>query len=365
MRARGLSMTTPSEFASKVIEERLRLALDDREGELSAVHPLRPEEAALRLAGICRIRTLADIPDDPPEPLLFGMLEPAGPTLLYAAPGTGKGMTGAILVVEAQKAGMRPLIFDAERRPREWSRRVGGLGGDRSKVTYVEPGDLGSALAGEPFWKAAEAVAQLRRISGCDLVIVDSVVPATGVAEERLRSDAQVPFQFVGGLDCLGVPSVTFGHPPKGQPEGDPFGSMAWVAAFRLTWIGTRAEGDGHRIRWRPRKRNERGQIAGILLTIEYGNDGRPCRYQVHDDEQTTRDWLLATLVNGPRSVTELLDERLEAEDEVTEDRLKATRNRFRGALLRMKRDGLVEPIGKGPSTRWRLRSTHRALSQV
>jgi len=43
-------------------------------------------------------RTLADIPDDPPGPLLFGMLED-GPTLADAAPGTGKGTTGAYLTL--------------------------------------------------------------------------------------------------------------------------------------------------------------------------------------------------------------------------------------------------------------------------
>ncbi len=83
-------------------------------------------------------RTLADMPDDPPGPLLFGMLED-GPTLAYAAPGVGKGTTGAWMAIEAQRAGMLPLIYDAERRPREWARRVSGLGGDRSRVVYMEP----------------------------------------------------------------------------------------------------------------------------------------------------------------------------------------------------------------------------------
>ena len=99
-------------------------------------------------------RTLADVSDDPPGPLLFGILEPDGPTLAYAAPGVGKGTTGAWLVCEAQRAGMLPLIFDAERRPREWARRVSGLGGDRSRVVYLEPEDLGPKLrAGSPLWE--------------------------------------------------------------------------------------------------------------------------------------------------------------------------------------------------------------------
>ena len=64
------------------------------------------------------VRTLAEIDDSPPGPLL---LEPGGPTLAYAAPGTGKGMTGAWMITELQALGMQPMIYDAERRPREWA----------------------------------------------------------------------------------------------------------------------------------------------------------------------------------------------------------------------------------------------------
>src|SRR5665647_727915 len=87
-------------------------------------------------------RTLADVSDDPPGPLLFGMLEPNGPTLAYGAPGVGKGTTGSWIIGEAQRGGMLPAVYDAERRPREWARRVSGLGGDRSRVVYLEPEDL-------------------------------------------------------------------------------------------------------------------------------------------------------------------------------------------------------------------------------
>src|SRR5262245_11688668 len=73
-------------------------------------------------------RTLADIPDDPPGELLNGMLEPNGPTLFYGAPGVGKGTTASWLTYELQQRGMCVGIYDAERRPREWSRRIGGLG---------------------------------------------------------------------------------------------------------------------------------------------------------------------------------------------------------------------------------------------
>lgn len=302
-------------------------------------------------------RTLADVSDAAPGPLLFGALEPLGPTLAYAAPGVGKGTSGAWIVCQAMAAGMRPAIFDAERRPREWSRRVSGLGGDRSRVVYLEPTDLGPKLAGRPFWEQAEDVARIVAAAGCDLFLLDSLLPASGIGEERLRSDAQAPFLFVSALDSLAVPSLAFGHPPKGAPEGDPFGSMAWLAAFRLTWLGTTAEGEGHRIRWRPRKRNERGHIPGFLLTVTYGDDGRPCAVERADDEESTRDWILAVLVAGPRSLAELGEETLAELDSPATGEADRIRERLGRALRRMAREGWVEKLGtKGPGVRWALR---------
>ena len=305
------------------------------------------------------VRTLADISDDAPGPLLLDMLEPDGPTLAYGAPGTGKGMTGAWMCVELQRAGMLPLIFDAEARPREWARRVGGLGGDRSRVAYVQPVDLGPKYAGRPLWESSEALREAVRSCGADLIIIDSILPATGLGEDRLRSDAQPPFLYVAALDALRIPSLSFGHPPKGQPEGEPFGSFAWTAAMRLTWLGTRAEGERHGIRWRPRKRNERGYIPGVLLTFAYALDGRPCAVTREDDEESTREWLLAALVRGPRSVADMAEELLEETDEhVTDDARQRVKERLSKALRRLSIDGTVvkEGAATGRNVRWSLR---------
>lgn len=306
-------------------------------------------------------RTLADVSDDPPGPLLLNMLEPAGPTLAYAAGGTGKGSTGAWMCVELQQAGLLPMIYDAERRPREWSRRVSGLGGDRGKVAYVAPEDLPRSHLGRPLWDIAPAIGVAAAGAGADLLIIDSVLPAIGLGEERLKSDAQAPYLYVAALDALGIPSLSFGHPPKGQPEGEAFGSFAWTAAMRLTWLGTRAEGDGRRVRWRPRKRNERGHIPGVLLTFEYGEDGRPCGVTREDDEQETRDWLLAALAppNGPRSVADLADELLEqSEEHITDDVRQRVKERLSRSLRRMLHDDTVERQGPatGRGVRWALR---------
>ena len=333
----------------------------------AADKPVVPIEEQRRLASLMadelrepdRWRTLADIDDAPPRPLLLGILEPDGPSLMYAPPGVGKGTTGAWMICELQKLGMKAAIFDAERRPREWARRVSGLGGDRAGVVYVEPVDLGREYAGRPLWDAAPAIGTILQAAGADLLLVDSVLPAVGVGEERLRSDPQTPFQYVSALDSLGVPSVSFGHPPKGQPEGDPFGSMGWLAAMRLTWSGTRAEGSEHRVRWRPRKRNERGHLGGVLLGFTYGDDGRPCSVTREDDEESTREWLLAALVRGARTVSDLADEIAEESDEhVTADGRDRLKERLGKALRRMANDGSVERDGPatGRGVKWSLR---------
>jgi hypothetical protein len=305
-------------------------------------------------------RTLADIDDAPPPDLILGMLE-HGPNLMVAAPGVGKGTTGSWLVCQALEAGMRPLIYDAERRPREWARRVSGLGGDRSQVVYCAPDDMPTRLRGAGLVDVAAYLGVVAAESGADLLLVDSIlaaVSAAGVGEDRLKSDAAVPWAYVAALEELGIPSLSFGHPPKGQPEGEAFGSGSWTAAMRMTWSGTRAEGDGHRIRWKPKKRNERGHIPGVLLTVEYGIDGRPCAVTAEDDEASTRDWLLYALKNGPRGVTDLADEMAdELEDHVTADHRERIKERLNKALRRMSSDGSVEKDGNtGRNVKWRLR---------
>lgn len=303
-------------------------------------------------------RTLADVSDDPTAPLLLGMLE-QGPNALIASGGVGKGMTGAWMVCELQALGMRPMIYDSENRPKEWARRVSGLGGDRSQVVYLQPGELPRPLLGRPLWDVAPHLGVVAAAAGADILFIDSILPAIGVGEDRLKSDAQVPYLYVAALDALEIPSVSFGHPPKGQPEGDPFGSMAWVSAMRLTWSGTRAESSAHQVRWRPRKRNERGHIPGVLLTFDYSPDGRLAAVTREDDEESTRQWLLAALVVGSRKVADLADELAEeVDDHVTEDGLRRIKERVGRSLRRMEREGLVAKEGGrgGSSVRWGLK---------
>jgi hypothetical protein len=298
-------------------------------------------------AGALSWRTLADIDDTPPGELLLGMLEPDGPTLPYGAGGVGKGTTVAYWMRGLIARGMRPMVYDAENRPKEWARRTSGLGIDRSRIVYVQPADLPASHFGRPLWDIVPHLGTVARAAGADYLFIDSILAAMNVGEEALKSDAGAPYRVVAALDPLGIPSAALGHTPKGNPEGDPFGSVSWVNAFRLTHLGTRAEGDGHRVRWAPRKKNERGHIPALLLAFEYDARGILCGVRQEDDEATTRSWIVDALSVGPRSVEELADELAETDDGPHAAAVARAKDRLRQTLGRMRRAGLVHKSDK------------------
>ena len=305
-------------------------------------------------------RTLADIDDSPVEDLILGMIE-HGPNLFSALGGVGKGSTVAYLCGECIKAGIRPMIYDPENRPREWARRVSGLGIDRGQVIYLQPHDLPRSLLGRPLWDIAPHLGAVARATSAGILFVDSVLPSVGLGEDRLKSDPQVPYLYVAALDALDIPSVSLGHPPKGQPEGEPFGSVAWTNAMRLTWYGTQAEAEGHVVRWRPRKRNERGHIPGVLLTFDYGLDNRLESVTRTDDEESTRDWVLATLVPGARAVADMAEDLYAEMAAPPAGELERIKERLGKTLRRMSKQGWVEKFGTtGSKVQWALRERPR-----
>jgi hypothetical protein len=290
------------------------------------------------------------------------MLDPDGRTLAYAAPGAGKGSTGAWLATELARIGRRVAVYDAERRPREWSRRVSGLGGDRSAVTYFDPSDLGPRYAGIPMWEAIDRIATVIRETGSDVLIIDSVFTCLNLDERRLLNDPSVPFAYEAAISTLGIPVLSFAHPPKGQPEGEPFGSFAWVAAHRLTWLGVRLPGEEHQVRWRVRKANERGHVPGILLRFGYADDGRLATAVREDDDESTRDWILGALRDGPKSVADMVGlESEELGDYLTSEAAERAKARLAKAVYRLKREGWVCQAGKdGRAQKWALATADR-----
>jgi hypothetical protein len=300
-------------------------------------------------------RTGADIERTPLGELIIGMIEPDGPVHLYAPGGTGKGMTLAWMVRELHGMGIRPLIYDAENRPGEWARRLDGLCVPADWWVYVQPHEMPAHLLGKPLPDVVPHLGDVAGAAGCRILVVDSIMAAANLSEEGLKGDAAAPYKYTAALAQTGLLSISVGHTTKGNPNGDPYGSVAWVNAFRLTWHGARAEGDQHAIRWTPRKRNERGHIRGILLKFEYDAENRPCAVEQADDDTATRQWLIDALMQGPQTVEDLV-ERLaeEGTDGLSEAAVQKGKERLRQALYRMKTGGLAHKA-KGRGAPWSL----------
>ena len=175
-----------------------------------------------------------------------------------------------------------------------------------------------------------------------------------------MKSDPQLPWEYMAAIESIGVPTVSFAHPPRGRVDGDPFGSVMWVNASRLVWTGSRAEGKDHRVRWRAHKNNERGNVSGFLLAFTYGSDRRLESVTWEDDETATREWVLLTLGTAgvPMSVADLADEWLTDDDYPTPEVVERTKSRIRQMLNRLLTERLVERSGSksGPGAKWSAR---------
>jgi hypothetical protein len=75
------------------------------------------------------------------------------------------------------------------------------------------------------------------------------------------------------------------------------------------------------------------------------------------DDDESTRDWILAALVNGPRSIGDMAEEMFAEMDDAPAGETDRIHERLKKALGRMARDGWVIKSGTyGPRVTWSLR---------
>ncbi len=86
----------------------------------------------------------------------------------------------------------------------------------------------------------------------------------------------RVPYLFVAALDALRIPSVSFGHPPKGSRRVSR--SDRWPGSRHAPdLVGTQAETPGHVCALAAAQAQRARAIAGVLLTFEYRSDSRLC----------------------------------------------------------------------------------------
>lgn len=94
-----------------------------------------------------------------------------------------------------------------------------------------------------------------------------------------------------------------------------------------------------------------------MLLTVDYAEDGRPCHVERVDDEESTRDWILATLVHGARANADMAEDVLADTDQPSTGEVDRIKERLGRALNRMRHEGWVERVGgQGRGARWQLR---------
>lgn len=229
-----------------------------------------PEDDFLERHGV---RPLADIPADPPPPLLIDRLHPTGHTVLYGDGDTGKGVLASWWIVQLTRAGHRVLIVDFEDHPDEWSSRIRKLGGGLDAVPMVHHvSPLSRSWTGErgPLWKIAGTVRQIAERVEAEYIVVDSIVPAC-YGYDSLKPE--VPGLYAEGLQVLGLPVLSLAHATKSGEDRWPFGSVFWHNLARVTWSARKVGGGGHQVLLKNRKHNQSAGHGRLLAVITWMDD--------------------------------------------------------------------------------------------
>lgn len=300
------------------------------------------------------LRELTDISREDPPPLHIGRLDPEGHTILYGTGGIGKGVLASSWIVDLVSAGERVLIVDYEHHPREWARRIIGLGGldAATGVRYVAP--LAAAWDGYrgPLWKQAGELAELVKVTQSTYVVVDSLVPACAGVDPLKPEAAGL---YAAGLEQLDVPALSLAHVTKAEDLRYPFGSAFWHHLARTTWsLSEYAPG---RVLLEHRKHNNYAPMASTIVSTTWheGHLGEV-------SEQGFAGVLLARVLRvltEPMTIGEIL---VALADEQVEDGPQLKADSVRHALRRALKG--VPPSVTKSGERWSRRSTGHVPSR-
>lgn len=327
---------------------------------VALVEGARPDEPdPMGMAPLSSVRFKA------PKPLLLGMADANGEfTCANAHGGAGKGLTACWLAANAQAQGVRLAVLDFEGRPNEWVPRMESLGIDTSGVLYISrdrvPLDIrGLSIIGDDRRLADHVVAEMRKHE-VGFYILDNIITALLLGEDRMKSDPLVPWQYREVVEGWGIPGISFAHPPRGRTDGEPFGSSMWSAASRFLWHGTSAatgvtEGE-HHTRWRLHKANSKRKPDPFLLVTTFSatGDEMPIDIEYRIDTISTHDWLLSVMGTQEWTVEALADLMLESDDNSTITKVEQAKERIRAALKRGRSDSFIQVDGgRGKAGRW------------
>ena len=189
---------------------------------------------------------LAEPPSQDTEPYsIYPIMRKGVATLLYGAPGVGKGLVACALSAwradGREACGMRPVLgnvlyMDWEASKRDVQERIW-----RIRNPYVA--ERGAQTVYYRFC-AQVLSAELPEIQRevleheIDCIVIDSAAPACGHPQE----DPAVTALFNGlrslrrARGAMPVDALIIGHQPKNTPDKTPFGSTFWEARPRDVW---------------------------------------------------------------------------------------------------------------------------------
>uniref|UniRef100_A0A6H1Z7L8 Putative bifunctional DNA primase/polymerase n=1 Tax=viral metagenome TaxID=1070528 RepID=A0A6H1Z7L8_9ZZZZ len=309
--------------------------------------------------------TEIDIAHDPePEPngfLLFPVIAKGHPTVLFGSPGTGKSYLAewwAHLLLAGESQGDLELRVDHQASSVLYLDWEGDEMAFRQRARAIQRGGS-PQVTGLHYRRCTRPLAaDLDQIQaqaseiGPDLIIVDSLAPATG---GDLNTSGP-PNDFFGALRALGSTALVLAHVAKGAAGGanaSIFGSVFFTALARSVWqvrSDTEDGADQVSVALFHSKVNYGRRERPFGLTIYHGEDGattfRPGRIDDVTSAATARslkDRIMGTLAQMGTATA----------PEITEALGDVSQGTVRTTLSRMLADELVARIGIGRGQKW------------
>lgn len=242
------------------------------------------------------VQYLGGRPPEPPPLVGDGLMHPLGITLLYGAPGIGKGWIACHVIRSLQEEGYKPLILDFEGVTYEWRQRLWGMGIEQ--VPYISfSGPLSLSTAGE-----VNATAEDHDWTH---VILDSASAAKAITSEGDAGGQDVTMTLFRTLKMLRVPALMIGH--QGKNGTTPIGSIHFISQSRIVWHAT---GVANGTELEMIKANDRPKLEEhIVFTRVPDGDGRTnvvkgWTLPVEPEPETLTEAIMRVMAGTDKSLT-------------------------------------------------------------